>query len=87
MPHFLFSSRAANASVLGKHWKKEQVWPFFGYCTADSQTDAQLYNNGSLVLFSTACSSGKTDPDFVWEGEERGELAVEIGSRLGESFD
>ena len=33
------------------------AWPFFGYCTADSQTDAgihQLYNNGSHVLFSTA---------------------------------
>ena len=32
--------------------------PFFGCCTADSQTDAgrhQLNNNGSLVLFSTAC--------------------------------
>ena len=30
--------------------------PFFGCCTADSQTDVgrhQLYNNGSLVLFST----------------------------------
>ena len=42
---------------MGKQWKKEQVWPFFGCCTADSQTDAgrnQLYNNDSLVLFSTA---------------------------------
>ena len=41
-----------------KQWKKEQVWPFFGCCTADSQTEAgryQLYNNGSLVRFSTAC--------------------------------
>ena len=30
---------------------------FVGCCTADSQTDTgrhQLYNNGSLVLFSTA---------------------------------
>ena len=30
----------------------------FGYCTADSQIDAdrhQMYNNGTLVLFSTAC--------------------------------
>ena len=37
---------------------KKQVLPFFGCCTADSQTDAgryQLFNNGSLVLFSTAC--------------------------------
>ena len=45
-------------SVIFKQWKKEQVWPFFGYCTADSQTDAgihQLYNNGSLDLLSTAC--------------------------------
>ena len=40
-----------------KQWKKEQVWQFFGCCTADSQTDTgrnQLYNNGSPVLFSTA---------------------------------
>ena len=40
-----------------KQWKKEQVWPFLGCCTADSQTETgrhQLYNNGSLVLFSTA---------------------------------
>ena len=22
-----------------KQWKKEQVWPFFGCCTTDSQTD------------------------------------------------
>ena len=37
-----------------KQWKKEQVWPFFCCCTADSQTDTgrhQLYNNGSLVIF------------------------------------
>ena len=37
--------------------KKEQFWPIFGCCTADSQTDTgrhQLYNNGSHVLFSTA---------------------------------
>ena len=43
--------------MMFKQWKKEQVWPYFGYCTADSQTDAarhQLYNNGSLVLFYTA---------------------------------
>ena len=43
-----------------KQLKKEQVWPFFGCCTADSQTDNdasrhQLYNNGQLVLFSNAC--------------------------------
>ena len=40
-----------------KQWKKEQVLPYFGCCTADSQTDAgrqQLYNNGLLVLFSIA---------------------------------
>ena len=33
---------------------KKQVLPFFGCCTADSQTDAgrhQLFINGSLVLF------------------------------------
>ena len=39
---------------ISNQWKKEQVWPFFGCCTADSQTDAgrhQLYNNGLLVLF------------------------------------
>ena len=44
-------------SVTVKQWKKERVWPFFGYCTADSETDAgrhHLYNNSSLVLFSTA---------------------------------
>ena len=34
-----------------KQWKKEQVLPFIGGCTADSQTDTgrlQLYNNGPL---------------------------------------
>ena len=44
-------------ATVSKQWKKEQVWPFFGCCTADSQTDAgkhQLYNNGSLNFFSTA---------------------------------
>jgi len=43
--------------LLSSSGEKEQVWPFFGCCTADSQTDAgrhQLYNNGSLVLFSIA---------------------------------
>ena len=38
--------------------KKNKFDKFFGCCTADSQTDAgrhQLYDNGSLVLFSTAC--------------------------------
>ena len=37
-----------------KQWKKEQVWPFFCCCKADSHTDAgrhQLYTNGPLVLF------------------------------------
>ena len=44
-------------SLMAKQWKKEQVWPFFDLCIADSQTDAgryQLYNNGSIVLFSSA---------------------------------
>ena len=43
--------------MLYKQWKKDQVWPFFGCCTADSPTDKsrhQPYNNGSLVLFSAA---------------------------------
>ena len=34
--------------IVTKQWKKEQVWPFFGCCTSDSQTDEgrhQLYNN------------------------------------------
>ena len=47
----------ARESVSDKQWKKEQVWPFFGCYTADSQTAAdrhQLYNNGSLVIFSIA---------------------------------
>ena len=46
--------------VYAKQWKKEQIWPFFGCCTADSQTYAgrhQLYNNGSLVLLPTAWST------------------------------
>ena len=37
-----------------EQWTNEQVWPFFGCCTAGSQTDAgrhQLYNNDSLVFF------------------------------------
>ena len=45
--------------VMAKQWKKEQVLPFFGCCTADSQTDPgrhQLHNNGSLVYFSTPWS-------------------------------
>ena len=32
----------------------EKAWPFFGCCTADSQTYGgrhQVYNNGVLVLF------------------------------------
>ena len=40
-----------------KQWTKGQVWPYFGCCTADSQTDwgrNQLYNNCSLFLFSNA---------------------------------
>ena len=43
--------------TMAKQWKKEQVWPFFGCFTADSQADTgrhQLYNNGSFVLFFTA---------------------------------
>ena len=43
-----------------KQWKQEQVCPFFGCFTADSLTAAgrhHLYNNGSLVLFSTAIES------------------------------
>ena len=35
--------------VLSKQWKKEQVLPFFGCCTGDSQSDAsrhQLYRLG-----------------------------------------
>ena len=41
--------------VISKQWKKEQVRPFFGCCTADSQTGIhQLYNDGSLGTFSTA---------------------------------
>ena len=43
-------------------WKKEQVLAFFGCCTADSQTDTgrhQLNNNGSLVIFYTACRKYK----------------------------
>ena len=50
---FLQSSVRANT----KQWKKGQVWPFFGCCAADSQTDAgrhQLYDTSSLVLLSTA---------------------------------
>ena len=38
--------------------EKKQVRPFFGCCAADSQPDAgryQMFNNGSLVLFFTAC--------------------------------
>ena len=34
--------------VKTKQWKKEQVWPFSGFCTADSQNDSgrqQLYSN------------------------------------------
>ena len=37
--------------------KNKQIWPLFGFCTADSQTDTgrhQLYINGLLVLYSTA---------------------------------
>ena len=44
--------------AISKKWKKTSL-ASFGCCTADSQTDAgrhQLYNNGSLVLFSTAWS-------------------------------
>ena len=51
------SIKSQNLSCINKQWNKEQVWPFFGCCSADSQTDAgrhQLYSNGSLVLFSTA---------------------------------
>ena len=46
-------------TLMSKQRKKEQVWQFFGCCTADSQTDAGryqlMYNNGLHVLFSIAC--------------------------------
>ena len=48
------------ADLLVQSVEKEQVWPFFGCCTAYSQTDTgrhQVYNNDSLVLFSTAWPS------------------------------
>ena len=50
----LFSRLPKGVTSVGK---KEHVWQFFGFCTADSQTDTgrhQLYNDGSLVIFSTA---------------------------------
>ena len=49
----------SSSALFIKQWNKEQVMPFFGCCTADSQTNKvrhQLYNNGSLVLFSTVWS-------------------------------
>ena len=39
---------------------------------ADSQTDAgrhQLYNNGSLVLFSTACTEHVHSPICIFEAK------------------
>ena len=48
--------------------EKAQVRPFYGCCTADSQTDTgrhQLYNNSSLVHFSLRYIRtlvGRTEP-------------------------
>ena len=57
-PQWLSESESENVNWEDDAWKKEQVWPFCCCCcAADSQTDAgrhQLYNNGPLVLFSTA---------------------------------
>ena len=53
-----FGGYLVSSSFLNRQWKTEQVWPCFGCCTSYSHTDAgspQLYNNGSLILFSTAC--------------------------------
>ena len=60
-----------------KQWKKEQVWPCFGCCTADSQTYTgrhQLYNNDSLVLFSIAWQ--------LYRNAEYTEAAVKFTRRL-----
>ena len=75
-----------------KQWKKGQVWPSFVCCTADSQTDAgrhQLYNNnGSLVLFSSACLWLSRAPwdgestDAAGEGDDRVAVAVERSIRV-----
>ena len=43
--------------TLLQQWNKEQVWPFCCCCIADLQTDSgryQLYNNGSIVFFTSA---------------------------------
>ena len=29
--------------IISKQWKKEHVWQFFGYCTADSQTNTDRH--------------------------------------------
>ena len=58
-PQIILGLKNTTFKLIAKQWKKEQVWPFVGCCTAYSQTDAgihQLYNNSSLVLFSTVCS-------------------------------
>ena len=57
--YVLSGSNTRRRTYVPKEWKNEQVWLFFGCWSADSQTDTgrhQLYNNGSLVLFSTACT-------------------------------
>ena len=61
------TGKVSSAFII-KQWKKEPVWPFFCCYTADSLTDTgrhQLYNNGSLILFSTACSLHKLFLAFV----------------------
>ena len=74
-----------------KQWGKQHVWPFFGFCTADSQTDAgrhQLYNNVSLVLFSTPWSLGtqttaKRRKFPPRKGKEGKDVSVSITLELG----
>ena len=50
----LKTGRQKRSRQLVEQWKKEQVWPFLGCCTADTKTDVgrhQLFNNGLLVFF------------------------------------
>ena len=57
-PHTLGERYSVSDAELPSSGKKEHILSFCSCCTADSQTDAgrhQLYNTGSLVLFSTAC--------------------------------